>query len=177
MYFQSELSFRVFYTKHQHARALCRSSNSNQLVGSLCLTFSVRRLNLRNLSLHCNRHIHNFVSVLVLRNFDVLGLVLLGVFGLLVDLLQGDGFRFFCANFLMIRDSSSTLLTTCSTRLPCDRRAAPLPCLSEDLSFVTSQCSVIVRDFAPVGRCSGPPTAFRRNGPSVPGCPCPGPLG
>ena len=25
---------------------------------------------------------------------------------------------------------------------------APLPCLSEDLSFVTSQCSVIVSDFA-----------------------------
>ena len=61
-------------------------------------------------------------------SLDVLGLVLSGVFGLLVDLLRGDGFRFFCAIFLMIRDSSLTLLKTCSTRLPCDRRAAPLPC-------------------------------------------------
>ena len=35
----------------------------------------------------------------------MLGLVLLGVFGLLVDLLRGEGFRFLCAIFLMVRDS------------------------------------------------------------------------
>ena len=33
-------------------------------------------------------------------------------------------------------------------RCPVWSSLAPLPCLSEDLSFVTFQCSVIVRDFA-----------------------------
>ena len=42
-------------------------------------------LNLRDLSLHRNRHINNLVNVLSLRNLDVLGL--------LVDLLLGDGFH------------------------------------------------------------------------------------
>ena len=51
-------------------------------------------LNLRNKFLYHNSHINNFVSALILRNLDVFGLVPLGVFGLLVDLLRGDGFRF-----------------------------------------------------------------------------------
>ena len=54
---------------------------------------------------------------------------------------------------------------------------APLPCLSEDLSVVTFQCSVIVRDFALWGVGVGPPTAFRRSGPSVPWVSLPGPTG
>ena len=52
----------------------------------------MRRSNLKNLSLHCNRHINNFVRTLILRNLDVLGLILIGVFGLLVDLLRVMGF-------------------------------------------------------------------------------------
>ena len=100
----------------------------------------------------------------------MLGLVLSGVFGLLVDLLRCDGFRFFCAIFWMIRDSSSTLLTTCSTRLPCDRRAAPLPCKNPGV------CQHLVCGFARLtqrlslsgGRLVswpvvGPPTAFPRS--------------
>ena len=62
----------------------------------------------------------------------MLDLVLLGVFGLLVDLLRGEG-------FVSLRDlldgpgflfDSGTESTPCSfsARLPCDRRAAPLPC-------------------------------------------------
>ena len=50
-------------------------------------------------------------------------------------------------------------------------------CLSEDLSFVTSQCSVIVRNFALRGELIGPPTASRRNGPSVPWVSLPEPTG
>ena len=47
---------------------------------------------------------------------------------------------------------------------------APLPCLSEDPSFVTSQCSVIVRDF-------GHPRPSVVTAPVYRGCPCRDPLG
>ena len=51
-------------------------------------------LNLRDRILYHDSHINNFVSVLILRNLDGFSLVPLGVFGLLVDLLRGDGFPF-----------------------------------------------------------------------------------
>ena len=49
----------------------------------------MHRLILRNLSLTCDKHINNSVSVRILRNLDLLGLVLLDVFGHLVNLLWG----------------------------------------------------------------------------------------
>ena len=94
----NELSFQVPSTKRQHARSQYRRSNPNLLVGSSSPTLFVHRLNLKKLSLHSNRHINNFVSVLILRNLDVLGH--------LVDLLLGDGILF-----------SSTVLTTCSSSI------------------------------------------------------------
>ena len=96
----------------------------------------------------------------------MLGLVLSGVFGLLVDLLGRDGFRFFCAIFLMIRDSSSTLLTTCSTRLPCDRHAAPLPCKIPDVCLSAPGCCVarLTQGLSLSGGRHGPPVHR--------GCPC-----
>ena len=80
-----ELS-QVSFTKHQHARSLYRRSNPHPLVGFPSPTLSVHRLNLRNLFLYHNSDINNFVSVLILGNLDVLGL--------LVDLHLGIGFRF-----------------------------------------------------------------------------------
>ena len=91
----NELSSQVSSTKRHHARSPFRRSNPNPLIGSPSPNLSVHILNLRKLSLHRNRHINNFVSVLILCDLDVCGLVPLGVFGLVVDLLQGDGFRFF----------------------------------------------------------------------------------
>ena len=49
-------------------------------------------------------------------------------------------------------------------------------CLSEDLSVVTFQCSVIVRDFALWGF-DRATHGLRRNGPSVPWVSLPGPTG
>ena len=49
---------------------LCRRSNPNPLVRLLSPTLCVSRLNLRDLSRHRNRHISNFVSVLILRHLD-----------------------------------------------------------------------------------------------------------
>ena len=90
----NELSFQVSFTQHQHARSLYRTSNPNPLVESPSPTLSVHRLNLGNRFLYHNSHINNFVCVLTLGNLDVLGLAPLGVYGLLIDLLLGDGFRF-----------------------------------------------------------------------------------
>ena len=64
---------------------------------------------LSDLSLHCNGHINKSVRVLILRDLDVLGLVLLGVFGQLVDLLRGEGVPFPCAIILTVWDSSLIL--------------------------------------------------------------------
>ena len=72
------------FTKRHHAHLQYRRSNPNSACQGLLLqALSVHRLNLRNLSLHRNRHINNFVSVLFLRDLDVFGLVPLGVFCLL----------------------------------------------------------------------------------------------
>ena len=79
----NELSFQVSFTKHQNARSLLQRSNPNSFVGFPSPTLSVHSLNQRKLSLHLNRHIHNFVIVLILRNLD-----------LVVDLLLDDLFRF-----------------------------------------------------------------------------------
>ena len=89
------LSFLVFFTKHQDARSRYRRSNPNSLIGIPSPTLSVHSLNLRKLSLHRSRHIHNFVSVRILRNLDVLGLVP----DYLSDLLLSDGFRFSARSF------------------------------------------------------------------------------
>ena len=53
------------FTKRQHARSLYRRSNPNPLVESLSPNPAVR-LNLGKLSLYCNSHINNSVSVLIL---------------------------------------------------------------------------------------------------------------
>ena len=86
----NELSFQLSNTKRHHARSQYRRSNTtNPLVGSPFPTLSVHCLNLGNLFLYHNSHnshINNFVSVLILGNLDVLGL--------LVDPFLGDGFRF-----------------------------------------------------------------------------------
>ena len=63
------------FFKRLDARLLYRRSNPNSLVRPLLQLF---------LSLHCNRHISNLVSVLNLQDLDV--------FGHLVDLLRGDRF-------------------------------------------------------------------------------------
>ena len=75
-------SFQVSFTKRHHARLHDRKSKPNSLVKYPSPTLSVHRLNLRDLSLHRDRHINKFVSVLNLRDLDVFGLVPLGVFGL-----------------------------------------------------------------------------------------------
>ena len=90
----NELSFQVSDTQRHHARSQYRRSNPNPLIGSPSPILSVHSLNLGILFLSHNGHINNFVSVLILRDLDVLGLVPLGVFGHVVDLLLGDGFRF-----------------------------------------------------------------------------------
>ena len=90
----NELSFQVSSTKRHHARSPYRRSNPNPLTGFPSPTLSARSLNLRVLSLPLNRHIINLVSVLILRDLDVCGLVPLGVLGHVVDLLLDDGFRF-----------------------------------------------------------------------------------
>ena len=90
----NELSFQVSTTKRHHARSPYRRSNPNPLIGFPSPTLSARSLNLRVLSLPLNRHINNFVSVLILRDLDVCGLVPLGVLGHVIDLLLDDGFRF-----------------------------------------------------------------------------------
>ena len=74
------------FTKRHHARSRYRRLDPNPLIGSPSPILSVRSLNLGLLSLYHNSHINNFVSVLILGNLDVLGL--------LVDLLLHDGFRF-----------------------------------------------------------------------------------
>ena len=62
-------SFQMSFTKRHHARLQYRRSN---LLGrSPSPTLPVHKLNLRNLSLYPNRHICNFVSVLILRHLDV----------------------------------------------------------------------------------------------------------
>ena len=110
----TELSFQVSFTERQYARSLYRRSNPNSLhvhcIGGptqthlsgfllfllqlfLCLVCTCGKQ-----SLYLKSHIHNFVSVLILRGLDVCGLVPLGVLilvnldvlGLLVDLLLGD---------------------------------------------------------------------------------------
>ena len=62
----------------------------------------------------------------------MLGLVLLGVFGLLVDLLRGEGFvslRDILDGLGLLFDSGTeSTMYSFTARLPCDRRAAPLPC-------------------------------------------------
>ena len=80
------LSFQGSFTKRHHARSRYRRSNPNPPTGSPSPTLSVHSLNLGLLSLYHNRHIHYSVSVLILVNLDVLGL--------LVHLLLDDGFRF-----------------------------------------------------------------------------------
>ena len=94
MNFLSELSFRVSFTKRQCARSLHLRSNPNSIIGLPSPTPSVHGLVLNNLSLTFDKHINNSVSVRILRNLHVLGLALPDVFGLLVNLLRRDGFRF-----------------------------------------------------------------------------------
>ena len=112
--------------------SLYRRSNPYSLVESLCPTLSVCRLILSDHSLHCNRHINNSVRVLILQILmcsvsfclvcSVSWLIFSGVRGIvpLHDLLDGPGVLF----------DSGTESTTYSftATLPCDRRAAPLPC-------------------------------------------------
>ena len=86
----NELSFQVSYTKRQHARSQYRRSNPIPLIEFPSPTLSVHSLNLRDGILYHNRNINNFVSVRILRDLDVCGLVP----GDLSDLLLGDGFRF-----------------------------------------------------------------------------------
>ena len=62
------------------------------------------------------------------------------------------------AGLVVTRSGDSFSILSCAAW--CGRQLAPPPCMSEDLSFVTSQCSVIVRDFA-CGALIGPPTASR----------------
>ena len=107
---ERSLSFHVYFTK-RHARSLYLRSNKIPLSGILLQLFLCIILNLGKLSLHLNRHIHNFVSVQILVNVDVLRL--------LDDLFLDDGFRFF---------ARSSWDNSTSTRLPSDRRASPLPC-------------------------------------------------
>ena len=81
--------FPVSCTEREHACSLYRRSNSSPLVESLSPTLSVRLLILGETCFcHHNSHINNFVCVLILRNLDVLGLV---VDLLLVDLLDDPG--------------------------------------------------------------------------------------
>ena len=85
-------------TKRQYVRSLYRRSNPNSLVRFPSRILSVPHWNQQELPLYINSHINNFVSVLILRDLDVCGGVLilenLDVLGLLVDLLMGDWFRF-----------------------------------------------------------------------------------
>ena len=55
--------FKGFFIKRHNARLRYRRSNSNPLIGAPSPTLSVHSLNLRNLFLYYNRHIHSFVSV------------------------------------------------------------------------------------------------------------------
>ena len=81
--------------------------------------------------LYRNNHINNFVCVLILVNLDVLGLL---VDLLLGDLLLGDG----SISLRDLLDESGTsplrlvdkidVVFRFTALLPCDRRAAPLPC-------------------------------------------------
>ena len=77
-----------------YGRSLYRRSNQSSIIGFPSPTPSVHRLMLRNPSRTCDNHINNSVSVRILRNLGILGPGLLDVFGLLVNLLRGDGFRF-----------------------------------------------------------------------------------
>ena len=52
------LSFQVSFTKNQYVRSRYRRSSPNSLVGFPSPTLSVHSLNLRKLSLHRNRHMH-----------------------------------------------------------------------------------------------------------------------
>ena len=61
------------FTKRHYARLRYRRSNPNPLIGAPSPTLSEHSLNLRSLFLYYNRHIHSFVSVLILGNLDVLG--------------------------------------------------------------------------------------------------------
>ena len=82
------------------------------------------RLILSDLSLHCNRHINNSVRVWILwiLTRSVSWLIFSGVRGFvsLRDLLDGPGLLFDSGT-----ESTTNSFTAC---LPCDRRAAPLPC-------------------------------------------------
>ena len=68
----NKLSFQVHPTKRHRARLQYRTSNPNSLGGSHSPTLSVHRLYLRSLSRQSDRRINNFVSVLNLRDLDVL---------------------------------------------------------------------------------------------------------
>ena len=82
------------YTRRQHERSQYRKSNPNPLIGFPSPTLSVHCFESERQDPFQNSHINNFVSVLILRDLDVFGLVPLGVLGHVVDLLLGDGFRF-----------------------------------------------------------------------------------
>ena len=149
-------------TKRQQTRSLCWRSNPNSLVESLCPTLSVCRLILSDLSLHCERHINNSVRVLILR---ILMCSVSFCWVCSVSWLIFSGAR----GFVSLRDLLATYSFT--ARLPCDRRAAPLPCKipggcqhlvvvphvgrSTFVSRLVVCLAVVCR-----GTSCGPPTAF-----------------
>ena len=59
-----------------HFKCLFRTASISEVQPfAASLTLSPHSLNLEDLSLHRNRSINNFVHVLILRNLDVLGLL------------------------------------------------------------------------------------------------------
>ena len=100
--------------------------------------------------LYPNSHINNLIGLLILVNLDVLGAPGWSSLGWWVS--------FLCAIFLMIRDFST------STRPPCDRRAASLPCMITNvwlhLLVKTQMTQGLSCRESSRGACCGPPTAF-----------------